>query len=119
MLYRGPHVAILVSLQANFRRRGILEATIAILDVGAVHHETDHQAKRTSSVRSSSIAASTYRLHSRHQRRHAATMATCGGWISEDREQIIKRSDKAKGFEVLPRRWVVERASRGLADAAG
>ena len=23
--------------------------------------------------------------------------------------QIIKRSDKAKGFEVLPRRWVVER----------
>ena len=23
--------------------------------------------------------------------------------------QIIKRSDKAEGFEVLPRRWVVER----------
>jgi putative transposase len=23
--------------------------------------------------------------------------------------QIIKRSDAAKGFEVLPRRWVVER----------
>jgi transposase len=23
--------------------------------------------------------------------------------------EIIKRSDKAKGFEVLPRRWVVER----------
>ena len=23
--------------------------------------------------------------------------------------QIIKRSDTAKGFEVLPRRWVVER----------
>ena len=23
--------------------------------------------------------------------------------------QIVKRSDKAKGFEVLPRRWVVER----------
>ena len=23
--------------------------------------------------------------------------------------EIIKRSDKAKGFEILPRRWVVER----------
>ncbi|MBY3027236.1 transposase, partial [Rhizobium leguminosarum] len=23
--------------------------------------------------------------------------------------QIVKRTDKAKGFEVLPRRWVVER----------
>lgn len=28
-----------------------------------------------------------------------------GAWVIE----IIKRSDKAKGFEVLPRRWVVER----------
>ena len=28
-----------------------------------------------------------------------------GDWTIE----IIKRSDKAKGFEVLPRRWVVER----------
>ena len=28
-----------------------------------------------------------------------------GRWTIE----IIKRSDKAKGFEVLPRRWVVER----------
>ena len=28
-----------------------------------------------------------------------------GKWTIE----IIKRSDKAKGFEVLPRRWVVER----------
>jgi transposase len=31
--------------------------------------------------------------------------------------QIIKRTDKAKGFEVLPRRWVVERTFAGLADA--
>ncbi len=29
----------------------------------------------------------------------------CGGWTIE----IIKRSDTAEGFEVLPRRWVVER----------
>lgn len=28
-----------------------------------------------------------------------------GDWTLE----IIKRSDKAKGFEILPRRWVVER----------
>ena len=28
-----------------------------------------------------------------------------GTWTIE----IIKRSDKAKGFELLPRRWVVER----------
>lgn len=32
-------------------------------------------------------------------------MAELGRWKIE----IIKRSDKAKGFEVLPRRWVVER----------
>ena len=28
-----------------------------------------------------------------------------GKWTIE----IIKRSDRAKGFEILPRRWVVER----------
>lgn len=28
-----------------------------------------------------------------------------GGWVL----QIVKRSDDAKGFEVIPRRWVVER----------
>ncbi len=32
-------------------------------------------------------------------------MSGCGDWTIE----IIKRSDSAKGFEVLPRRWVVER----------
>ena len=34
-----------------------------------------------------------------------AALADKGRWTIE----IIKRSDKAKGFEVLPRRWVVER----------
>jgi len=34
-----------------------------------------------------------------------AAMATLGQWTFE----IIKRSDAAKGFELLPRRWVVER----------
>lgn len=32
-------------------------------------------------------------------------LAKIGKWTLE----IIKRSDKAKGFELLPRRWVVER----------
>lgn len=32
-------------------------------------------------------------------------MACFGGWVL----QIVKRSDAANGFEVLPRRWVVER----------
>ncbi|SLK12818.1 Transposase [Novosphingobium mathurense] len=32
-------------------------------------------------------------------------IANTGNWTIE----IIKRSDQAKGFEVLPRRWVVER----------
>ena len=33
------------------------------------------------------------------------TLEKIGDWTME----IIKRSDAAKGFEVLPRRWVVER----------
>lgn len=32
-------------------------------------------------------------------------LTSCGQWTIE----VIKRSDTAKGFEVLPRRWVVER----------
>jgi putative transposase len=35
----------------------------------------------------------------------SATLKGHGEWTLE----IIKRSDTAKGFEVLPRRWVVER----------
>jgi transposase len=31
------------------------------------------------------------------------------GKIAKFTLQIVKRTDKAKGFEVLPRRWVVER----------
>ena len=38
-----------------------------------------------------------------------------GDWNIE----IIKRSDTAKGFEVLPRRWVVERTFAGSGAAAG
>jgi len=35
----------------------------------------------------------------------AATVAALGEW----QLQIIKRSDKATGFAVLPKRWIVER----------
>ena len=35
----------------------------------------------------------------------AAILIGIGRWTI----QIVKRSDKAEGFEVLPRRWVVER----------
>lgn len=35
----------------------------------------------------------------------AASVAAIGGW----RLQIVKRSDQAKGFVVLPKRWIVER----------
>ncbi|WP_165921577.1 transposase, partial [Novosphingobium sp. PhB57] len=34
-----------------------------------------------------------------------AALTVSGAWTIE----IIKRSDKAKDFQVLPRRWVVER----------
>ena len=34
-----------------------------------------------------------------------STLTSCGDWTIE----IIHRSDTAEGFEVLPRRWVVER----------
>ncbi|GLR45978.1 hypothetical protein GCM10007880_64960 [Mesorhizobium amorphae] len=33
--------------------------------------------------------------------------------------KIVTRTDKAKGFEVLPSGWVVERVSHGWGDAAG
>ena len=32
--------------------------------------------------------------------------------------EIVKRSDQAKGFEVLPKRWIVSQHSPGLAAAA-
>jgi transposase len=37
--------------------------------------------------------------------RVALAAANSGNWIVE----IVKRSDCAKGFEVLPKRWIVER----------
>jgi transposase len=42
-----------------------------------------------------------------------ASLAAFGTWTIE----IIKRSDTAKGFAVLPRRWVVERTFAWLGRA--
>ena len=39
-----------------------------------------------------------------------AALAKIGKWTL----QIVKRSDTAKGFEVIPRRWVVERTHAWL-----
>ena len=39
-----------------------------------------------------------------------AALAKLGYWTIE----IVKRSDSAKGFELIPRRWVVERTFAGL-----
>ena len=39
-----------------------------------------------------------------------SALITIGRWTI----QIVKRSDTAEGFEVLPRRWVVERTFAGL-----
>jgi transposase len=36
------------------------------------------------------------------------------GRIGKSTVELIKRSDAAKGFEVLPRRWVVERTLKRL-----
>ena len=48
-------------------------------------------------------------------RKFASALKKAGaGWSV----QIIKRSDKAKGFEVLPRRWVSRELSHGLAETA-
>ena len=35
----------------------------------------------------------------------ALVVASTGTWTL----QVVKRSDRAKGFEVLPKRWIVER----------
>ncbi len=35
----------------------------------------------------------------------ALAVSATGAWTL----QVVKRSDRAKGFEVLPKRWIVER----------
>ena len=35
--------------------------------------------------------------------------ARCNGFCARVKVEIVKRSDRAKGFVVLPKRWIVER----------
>ena len=92
------------------RKRHILTDTEGLL-VGAVIHAADIQDRDGAPDVLAAIR------HSFPWLRHvfadgayagdklAAALARIGQWTI----QIIKRPDTAKGFEILPRRWVVER----------
>jgi len=45
--------------------------------------------------------------------RAATAAARTGSW----KLQIVKRRDAAIGFEIIPKRWIVERTFHGSADA--
>src|SRR5258708_37456078 len=93
------------------RKRHILTDTNGLL-VGAIVHAADVQDEDAVPVLLASIRQTLPWL------RHVfadggyagpkleTALAQIGTWSLE----IIKRSDTAKGFELLPRRWVVERA---------
>jgi putative transposase len=92
------------------RKRHILTETQGLL-VGAIVHTADVQDRDGAPDVLASIR------HSFPWLRHVfadggyagdklrMALTNIGKWTL----QIIKRSDRAKGFEVLPRRWVVER----------
>jgi putative transposase len=92
------------------RKRHIVTDTLGNL-VGLVVHPADIQDRDGGSF----VLASIRRLYPwlRHVfadggyagNKLRGALARIGRWTLE----IIKRSDRAKGFEVLPRRWVVER----------
>lgn len=92
------------------RKRHILTDTLGLL-VGLVVHGAEIQ------DRDGAVALLKSIRHRYHWLRH---VFADGGYAGEKLKgrlrkigqwtiQIIKRSDRAKGFEVLPRRWVVER----------
>jgi len=94
----------------NGRKRHIITDTIGLM-VGVIVHAADVQDRDGAPTVLASIRRSCPWL--RHvfadggyagPKLHKA-MAKFGDWTI----QIIKRSDAAQGFEVLPRRWVVER----------
>jgi len=92
------------------RKRHILTDTIGLL-VGAVVHAGDIQDRDGAPVLLDSIReAFPWLRHVFADSAYAggklkAALAKLGDWTIE----IIKRSDAAKGFVLLPRRWVVER----------
>jgi putative transposase len=94
----------------NGRKRHILTDTQGFL-VGAVVHTADVQDRDGAPDVLAAIRHSFPWL--RHVFADSAyagdKLATSLGKIGTWTLEIIKRSDRAKGFEVLPRRWVVER----------
>lgn len=92
------------------RKRHILTDTLGLL-IGLIVHSADIQDRDGAAAVLKSIRHSFPWL--RHVFADAAyagpklrgTLEKIGEWAIE----IIKRSDHTKGFEVLPRRWVVER----------
>ena len=92
------------------RKRHIITDTIGLL-IGAVVHEADVQDRDGAALVAAAIRDSHPWL--RHLfadggyagEKLTSALALIGEWTVE----IIKRSDTAKGFVLLPRRWVVER----------
>jgi len=92
------------------RKRHIITDTIGLL-IGAVVHEADVQDRDGAALVAAAIRESHPWL--RHLfadggyagEKLTSALALVGDWTVE----IIKRSDTAKGFVLLPRRWVVER----------
>jgi transposase len=94
----------------NGRKRHIVTDTLGHL-VGLVVHSADIQDRDSAPAVLNAIRASFPWL--RHifadggyaGPKLGGKLATIGSWTM----QIVKRSDMAKGFELIPRRWVVER----------
>lgn len=92
------------------RKRHIITDTIGLL-VGAIVHPADLQDRDGAPLLLSSIRnAFPWLRHVFADSAYAGdklrrALARFGTWTIE----VIKRSDAAKGFAVLPRRWVVER----------
>jgi len=98
------------TLQIKGRKRHILTDTLGLL-VGAIIHTADIQDRDGAPGVLASIRTSFPWL--RHLfadggyggEKLRAALRGQGQWTLE----IVKRSDTARGFKVLPRRWVVER----------
>ena len=92
------------------RKRHIVTDTLGLL-IGSLVHGADIQARnRAPDVFKSIRHAFPWLRHIFADAAYAGpklrgALEEIGDWTVE----IIKRSDSAKGFEVLPRRWVVER----------
>jgi transposase len=92
------------------RKRHLVTDTLGLL-AGAIVHAGDIQDRDGAPILLASVrSAFPWMRHIFADGAYAgdklkAALATLGKWTIE----IVKRSDAAKGFVLLPRRWVVER----------